>query len=75
MMLNDNLVAFLFILMAICGVSMAALSYMMNRESGPAPNPEYSAGFMKFFLSSALMGVFLLVVMIYGPKGAITFIR
>jgi copper chaperone CopZ len=75
MMINDNMIAFMYLLMGVCGVSMASLSYMMSREAGPAPNPEYSAGFGRFFLASAMMSVLLLVIMLYGPRGAITFIR
>lgn len=75
MMLNDNLVAFLFLLMAVCGTTMAALSYMMSREAGPAPNPEESGGFPAFFLMSALISAAFLAVILIGPKGPSALIR
>lgn len=75
MMINDNLVTFLYILAGVCAVILGGLSYMMYREAGSAPNPEYSGDFKRFFAASALISVMLMAIMMYGPKGPITFIR
>jgi hypothetical protein len=72
MMLNDNLMAFLYILTGVCAVIFGGLSYMMYREAGSAPNPEYSGDFKRFFAASVLICTILIAIMIYGPKGTIT---
>jgi len=71
MMINDNLMIFLYILTGVCAVIFGGLSYMMYREAGSAPNPEYSGDFKKFFAASALLSAMLLAIMMYGPKGPI----
>ena len=72
MMINDNLMAFLYILTGVCAVIFGGLSYMMYREAGSAPNPEYSGDFKRFFAASAVLSMMLLAIMMYGPKGPIT---
>src|SRR5512143_1167803 len=55
MMINDNVIAFMYILTAVCAVTIGGLSYMMFREAGPAPRAGYRGGFAVFaWMSIAL---------------------
>jgi hypothetical protein len=75
MMLNDHMMVFLYILLGICGLTVGALSYMMYREAGPAPDVAYSKGFGRFLMLSIYISAAMLIIMMFGPRGAITFIR
>jgi hypothetical protein len=75
MLINDNLLAMLYILGGISITTLGGLSYMMHREAGPAPMAELGARFDNFFMASVLLSALLLLTMIYGPKGPITLIR
>jgi hypothetical protein len=72
MMLNDNLLAFLYILNGICLVMVGGLSYMMFREAGPAPSAAKGAGFARFAGLSAALCAILVAIMLYGPRSLIT---
>jgi hypothetical protein len=75
MMINDNLLAFLYILSGICLATVGLLSYMMFREAGPAPRHGFRGGFMRFLLDSGALSALMMAIIIYGPKGAIVFGR
>ncbi len=75
MLINDNLLAMLYILGGISITTLGGLSYMMHREAGPAPMAELGARFDNFFMASLILSALLLLTMIYGPKGPIIFIR
>lgn len=72
MMLNDNLLAFLYLLSAICVVMVGGLSYMMFREAGPTPAAASRAGFGRFAGISAALGIMMAAIMLFGPKTPIT---
>jgi len=72
MMINDNLVAFLFLLFGICTFVLGGLSYMMYREAGITPLAK-PVGFGRFLAISMVFSIALVVLMVYGPKGPITY--
>ncbi len=72
MLLNDNLLAFLYILSGLCMVMVGGLSYMMFREAGPAPSAASRAGFGRFAGLSAALSAMMAVIMLFGPRAAIT---
>ncbi|VVB66340.1 Uncharacterised protein [Candidatus Gugararchaeum adminiculabundum] len=71
MMFNDHLVPFLYILFAVCGALLAGLSYMMFREAGAAEKARFKIGLAEFFLASLVLSIFLVGMMLYGPKGPV----
>ncbi len=73
MLLIDNLVLFLYILFGICTIILGGLSYMLYRES-VAPDAEFKLTFSQFAAMGIFLSVILALVMLYGPKGAITYI-
>ncbi len=71
MMLNDHVIAFMYILSAVCAVIVGGLSYMMFREAGPAPREGYRGGFAVFaYLAIALSAMMVLIILL-GPKSGI----
>jgi hypothetical protein len=73
MLINDNLVAFLYLLFGVCIFVMGGLSYMMYREAGPAPERGLAAGFGRFFLSCAALSLIIGMMMVFGPKGLVSY--
>jgi len=73
MMINDNLLAFLYILSGICLVITGLLSYMMFREAGPAPRHGFRGGFSRFLADSGAISAMMMLIILYGPKGGIVF--
>jgi len=73
MMINDNLLAFLYILGGICFATTGLLSYMMFREAGPAPRHGFRGGFVRFLVGSGSIGALMMLIILYGPKGGIVF--
>lgn len=71
MLVNDNLLAFLYLLFGACAAILGGLSYMMHREAGPAA--ESSAGFASFLATSMIFSIALVALMVYGPKGPISY--
>ncbi len=71
MMINDNVIAFMYLLVGVCAVIIAGLSYMMFREAGPAPAGGYRGGFAVFAWMSVALSAMMLLVMIYGPKSGV----
>ncbi|MFH0885379.1 MAG: heavy-metal-associated domain-containing protein [Candidatus Micrarchaeota archaeon] len=72
MMLNDNLLAFLYILNGLCLVMVGSLSYMMFREAGPASATAPAGNFGRFAGLSIAMSAVLVAIMLYGPRSLIT---
>jgi len=73
MMLNDNLVAFLYISSGLCVFMLGGLSYMMHREAGDAPIQERSVRFREFLLAGIILSLALVGIMLYGPKGPVVY--
>lgn len=71
MMVNDNLVPFLYVLAGACIASLGGLSYLLRKEAGKAPEP--LGGFAGFLLPAALLSIAMVAVMLYGPKGPATY--
>lgn len=71
MMINDNVIAFMYILSGICLAMVFALSYMMFREAGPAPRAGFVGGFPRFAGMSLALGAAIMIIMLYGPKSGI----
>ncbi|HLC92239.1 MAG TPA: hypothetical protein VJH23_00870 [archaeon] len=74
MMLNDNLIAFLYIMFAVCVFVLAGMSYMMHREAGHTPKQEFRTNFTGFLAASTIIWGLLMAFMAFGPKGPLTFI-
>ena len=74
MMLNDHMLEFLYILAAICMVTVGGLSYMMYREAGPAPRAGFRGGFARFLVLSGALNALIVIIMLIGPKGPITYL-
>lgn len=74
MMLNDHLIEFLYILFAVCVFVLAGMSYLMHREAGAVPKQEFRASFPAFLLTSIAIWALLIAIMLFGPKGPLTFI-
>lgn len=72
MMINDNLIPFLYILGGICAVTAAGLGYMMHREAGPAPKTAMKGGFARFAGLSIALCIMMGAIMLYGPRALIT---
>lgn len=68
MLLNDNLLPFLFIAFAICIVVLGSLSYMLYREMGPMPKNNF-VEIARFVGVAILFNVALLAIMLLAPKG------
>ncbi|MFH0737179.1 MAG: heavy-metal-associated domain-containing protein [Candidatus Micrarchaeota archaeon] len=75
MMINDNLLAFLYLLCGICLVASGSLSYMMFREAGPAPAHGMKGGFFRFLAGSGALCAMMLAIILYGPRAALVFGR
>jgi hypothetical protein len=73
MMINDNLVAFLYILFVICTFVLGGLSYLMYREAGAAPKPVQMPAFSGFLARCTALALMIGLIMVFGPKGPITF--
>ena len=71
MMINDNLVPFLYVLFVVCAGILGLLSYMMYKENGGAPKT--GAAFVKFLAAAAILSIATIALMLYGPKGPITY--
>ncbi len=71
MMLNDHLIAFLYILSAVSAVIVGGLSYMMFREAGSAPKEGYRGGFAVFAWLAIAMSAMMVLIMLFGPKSGI----
>jgi|SRR3989344_4067798 len=74
MMLNDNLIAFLLILFAVCGAMLFGMSYLLHREIGARDGSSLGTSMAKFSASCAALGLLLALIMFLGPKGPLTFI-
>jgi hypothetical protein len=74
MLINDNLVVFLYMLFGICTFVLGGLSYLMYREAGAAPKPAQMPEFSIFLAKCTLLALIIGLIMIFGPKGPITFI-
>jgi hypothetical protein len=73
MMVNDHLLAFLFVLFGICAFVLGGLSYMMYREAGSAEAGELRVSMLKFAGMSAVLAVSLVLLMLWGPKSGIIY--
>jgi len=71
MMIADNLVPFMYILFASCGVIIAGLSYLIFRESGPLLDEKLVPSFMQLLLFGLIALVFVTALTVFGPKSAI----
>ncbi|MFN7991831.1 MAG: hypothetical protein U0R44_06785 [Candidatus Micrarchaeia archaeon] len=71
MMINDNVLAFMYILSGICLVMVGGLSYMMFREAGPAPREGFRGGFAVFAWMCIALSALMVAVILYGPKNGI----
>jgi hypothetical protein len=74
MLFNDNMMAMIYIIMGIGAVTLGGLSYMMHREAGHADMRNLKANFIGFFIASLLISGALLLIMVFGPKGPLTYI-
>ncbi|MFA6048833.1 MAG: hypothetical protein WC792_02705 [Candidatus Micrarchaeia archaeon] len=70
MLYNDNLMPFLFILFAACVLILAALSYMLYRESGPLPEGKRSGIAAAVATNVALFAIFSAII-VWGPRSAL----
>ena len=73
MLINDNLIAFMYFLFGCSAIILGGLSYMMHRESGPISNDQLNINFTSFFLASLLLTGVLVAIMFFGPKGSIIY--
>lgn len=73
MLINDNLIAFMYFLFGCSAIILGGLSYMMYRESGPISNDQLGINFTGFLLASLLLTVVLVAIMFFGPKGSIIY--
>ncbi len=71
MMLNDHVIAFMYILSAICVAIVGGLGYMMFREAGPAPRDGYRGGFAVFAYVAIALSAMMVLIMLFGPKSGI----
>jgi hypothetical protein len=69
MLINDNLILFLYIFFGICIFVLGGLSYMMYREAGAAPRDRNIGGFDHFFIMSLYLALALCILMFFGPRG------
>ncbi|MFH2105844.1 MAG: heavy-metal-associated domain-containing protein [Candidatus Micrarchaeota archaeon] len=74
MMVNDNLILFLYLLFGLCAVMLGGLSYMMHREAGPAQLKEMNVKFSEFALLAVAVSLLVLEIMLYGPKNGIIYL-
>jgi hypothetical protein len=69
MMVNDHLMAFLYVLFALCVLVLAGLSYMMHRESAEEVRSEHlNAGFVDFAMFASVLVLGMGLLMLLGPK-------
>ncbi|MFH1520321.1 MAG: cation transporter [Candidatus Micrarchaeota archaeon] len=73
MMINDNMILFLYILFGLCAVMIGGLSYMMHREAGETPIKEFKVKFATFFLVALAVTILMAVIMMYGPKNGLIY--
>ncbi|MBI5228406.1 hypothetical protein HY988_07480 [Candidatus Micrarchaeota archaeon] len=73
MLVNDNLIAFLYLFFGACGLVLFGLSYMMFREAGSASKAELNIDFGRFTLLGGYILTALLLIMLYAPKGPIIY--
>jgi hypothetical protein len=73
MMINDNLLAFMYILSGLCIVMAGMLSYMMFREAGPAPRHGLRGGFIRFLSGAGAISGAMMLIVLYGPRSALVF--
>ena len=73
MMVNDNLIIFLYLLFAVCIFVLGGLSYMMYRESGAAPKEDFNLNFKNFVLACVFFAILIIAIMIYGPKNGLVY--
>lgn len=73
MMINDNLMAFLYLLFAMCAVLVGGLSYMMHRKAGPVRGTEFKTTFVQFLFMSVALAAVMAALMLLGPKGPVTY--
>ena len=72
MMLNDNLLLFLYLFFGSCVLIQAGLSYMMYKEEGETrKGAEKELSFMPFFGITVMLTALLMWIMLYGPKATI----
>lgn len=75
MLLLDNLVLFLYVCFAISLAIFAGLSYMMFRESGStAARSDLNIKFVDFLAKTSIFVFLLSIIMLFGPKGPITYL-
>lgn len=73
MMINDNLIAFLYFLLGVCATILGGLSYMMHREASAIDAERGRINFPGFVIFCAALASILLMIMIFGPKSAIVY--
>lgn len=73
MLFNDNLLIFLYICFGIGILILAGLSYMFYRENS-STNQQRTVHADIFFMTAFYIYAFLIAVMLYAPKGPLTFI-
>ncbi len=73
MMLNDNMLLFIYISFGIGVVILGGLSYMFYREGGVVAQPR-TVRTDVFVMAALQLALFLILVMLYAPKGPLTFI-
>jgi hypothetical protein len=74
MMVNDHLMAFLYLLFALCAGVLGGLSYMMHRESAEEARSEHlKAGFAEFAQFAAVLVLGMMMLMLFAPKSGLVF--
>src|SRR3989338_4542711 len=69
MALNDNLIAFLYIIFGISGATLFGMSYLLHREIGGREAAHVKTSIVKFVGTGLLLTILLVVLMFFGPKG------
>ncbi|MBI5223919.1 hypothetical protein HY990_05875 [Candidatus Micrarchaeota archaeon] len=73
MLINDNLIPFMYLLFGASSLILGGLSYMMYREAGVTSKDQLKVNFTGFVLASFLLAGFLILVMFFGPKGPLIY--
>lgn len=74
MLVNDNLVAALLVLFLVSLFILGGTSYMMRREAGSRSGNELNCTKSKFFFYCLAIFLVMLVIMLFGPKGGVTYV-
>ena len=74
MLLNDHVIAFLFILFAACTVVLAGLSYMIWKEAGGREGKAKLPSGLNIVAANVAIGLILVLIMVYAPKGPLAWV-